>query len=65
MHWRLCSIKQRTGREQNISRDQSNFVEETTTSVFHIDIPQFGYFEKQMEFRTASDITDTVRKFIY
>lgn len=54
MAWHLCSTKDRP----NVHADGLNRTEEhniyqnsiSTTSIFDIDIPEFGNFERRMEF---------------
>lgn len=53
MAWHLCSTKNRPIDADSLNRtEETNNIQKNiaATSVFDIDIPEFGYFERQMEF---------------
>lgn len=65
-NWRLCSTKQRTGKDHNIQIDNYNLTDDSfpkgvTTTSFEVDVPSIGYFERQMEFKTSISHNDVVR----
>lgn len=60
MHWRLCSTVQKTGREEHsqilvntIDNVDEQHLQNKIISVFGINVPQFGFFETQMNFKTT------------
>lgn len=66
MSWHLCSIKPRH------NRDQQNFVDEvsiyakgaTKISTYPINIPSYGTFERQIEFRGYAGFPELVRIYL-
>lgn len=69
LFWRLCSTKQRTGKDHHVEIDNYNLTEDTflksvATTIFEINVPQNGYFERQMEFKTSTTSNDVVRDLL-
>lgn len=58
LQWRLCSMKQRMGKDHHVQTDPSTIVEKA--SVFQVKMPTFGYFELQMEFKAHLGPSDLV-----
>lgn len=64
-NWRLCSTKQRTGKDRHVQIDYYNMTEDAfpkgvATTTFEVNIPQSGYFDRQMEFKTSLVPNDMV-----